>query len=168
MERYQIAIEELKLLEDKISRHANLAFQNRGWLFALLTALVIGLFDEKDKISSLNFLLISLILTCTFFFMELIQRIPQRQAMARAKEIEEILRNERNYDGPKISISLTLGGKPSDYLKSVSAVVLIPYISIIIIIISLTVINLFSSEELKKVKFEKRELKVKDTDHLKP
>lgn len=140
MEWKEIALEELKILEEKITRHANLAFQTRSWLFALITALVVGLLDEKANLNGIRFLLIAFVLTLTFLWMELIQRIPQKQSMVRVSEIEKALRGETDYDGPKISKSLSMGGSFSHYWKVFSPPILIPYFSIIIIITFLAII----------------------------
>jgi len=134
MDEKAIMLEELKILEDKINRHANLAFQNRGWLFAILVALVIGLYEKKLHLGTCTFLLFAYLIILAFFIMELIQRLPQKQALSRASTVEKMIRGELPYNGPKISDSLSMGGKFKQYYQSITGVVAIPYICILLII----------------------------------
>ena len=130
-----IALEEWRQLEAKVTRHANLAFQTRGWMFGLLTALQIAAHTKTAVLTPREVFCASGLVVIMFLFMELIQRISQSEAIGRSSEVEEALRAERSYDGPRISLSMSMGGSPRMYFRQLTnQIVWIPYTAVLSLI----------------------------------
>jgi hypothetical protein len=100
------AMEEWRLLQSIISRHETIEFQIRGWLLVLLVALVAALYADRTRLNNAAFGGIGAALVLLFLVMELIVRIPKRLAIRRVALVEAMLRGEKEYDGPGISLSL--------------------------------------------------------------
>ena len=101
-----VALEEWKLLASIIGRLEEVEYKIRSWLVALITALAVALYSKRLDLSVGSFALIGIILIIIFVWMDLIHRMPKRNAIKRDREIEEILREGRQYDGPKMSMTL--------------------------------------------------------------
>lgn len=99
-------MEEWKQLETIIGRYEGQEFQVRGWLFVLLGVLGAALFAEKPKFSGTIFIVAGVGLVVVYCSMEIVLRIPKRRAYSRVERIEEALRGEIAYDGPRISQTL--------------------------------------------------------------
>lgn len=129
------AMAEWSRLESIVSRQSELAFKTRSWLIALLTALLIGVFTGRISIAGHAYWVISYGLAVSFFLMEAIQRVPQSQALRRIARIEEHLRGERDYDGPRICIDLPLRLRVLDLLQEARTHIMwLPYLMIAIVV----------------------------------
>ena len=64
------------------------------------------MYSGKTKLNGAAFGSVSAVLTVFFAFAELVVRVAKRKAIWRVDEVEEALRGEKPYDGPKITASL--------------------------------------------------------------
>jgi hypothetical protein len=135
-----VALEEWKHLEQKVTRHAQFAFQTRGWMFALLTALQIGARASSETFSAMKLVVASLLIIAMFLAMELIQRVAQAEAISRSRNVERALRGEQVYDGPRVSDSLHMTSlELKVYLAAAkSRIVVVPFLSTTLIAVVLS------------------------------
>ena len=98
----EYAYEEIKVHQEVISRKEGYVYQIRGWLFALITALVATLFLPNGVLTPIAFCAIGCIMVSVFLFLEFGHYRPIKRAMERVKHIEESIEN-RSYAGPSIS-----------------------------------------------------------------
>lgn len=109
---FELALEEIRLLQTIVGRNEGLALQVRRWLLALLGALVVALFADRSKLQWLHFLLSACSLAILFALIESSVRVTVRQAIERVGVIEEQLRTNGKYDGPAIVRSLSKNDRP--------------------------------------------------------
>jgi len=109
------AMEEWRQLQTIIGRHEGLEFQVRGWLLVLLVALVAALFADKSKLSAAAFSSVGVLVIAAFGFMELMIRVPKREAIGRVAVVEAALRGDVTYDGPAICRTLSRGPGTSSW-----------------------------------------------------
>jgi hypothetical protein len=112
------AMEEWNQLQIIIGRHEGLEFQIRGWLLLLLVALVAALFDDARQLSPTVFLVVGVLVIAAFGFMELMIRVPKREAIDRVGKVETALRGEQSYDGPAICRTLSRGPGTSAWSRT--------------------------------------------------
>jgi hypothetical protein len=93
-------------LQAIITRIEQQEFQIRGWLLLILSALLAAVYSEKIKLNRAAFGSVSALLTVFFAFAELVVRVPKRKAIWRVDDVEEALRGEKPYDGPRITASI--------------------------------------------------------------
>jgi ribose/xylose/arabinose/galactoside ABC-type transport system permease subunit len=133
-----VAIEEWKLLSSIIARLEDVEYKMRSWLFTLITGLTIALYSKEIDLSVVSFFLIGSFLVAVFLWMDLVHRMPKREAIELSKEIEHSLRkNGPKYEGPTMSEALghPRVGKREELLRMVNHT---PYIQFFILIILLT------------------------------
>lgn len=130
------AIEELKTLSSIIGRIENAIYQKQGWLFTLIIGLTLALLKDNPLISKQQFAAISILITIVFYIADAVQRVPVHRAIRRSKNIENSLRNNNNYDSPRISESLGEGCNINDFFAvALKFRVFAPYLGIIAVII---------------------------------
>jgi hypothetical protein len=111
MDERDIAVEEWKQLQTIIGRFDTLEFQIRGWLLVLLGILVTTLFTEKAQFHSGAFCIIGIFIVVAFCSMELMTRRPKRIAINRAHDVEDAIRQNEQFDSPRIADSISEGPK---------------------------------------------------------
>ena len=115
-DKRSVAIEELKLLSAIIGRIEGTIFQRHAWLFSLITALALALFNKHPLICKQPFLFISSFTTIVFWITDAIQRVPVHRAIERSKIVEEALRKNSYLCTPLISDELSNGKNFVDFL----------------------------------------------------
>lgn len=115
MEKSEIAVEELKLLQEIIGRQDILMARTKAFCITLTSALTVAYLKEDPKIiEDKEFLVVALVLALLFWFIESVYGAVEITAEKRVKTIERsfIIMNGNNqidvrdYDGPKICHSL--------------------------------------------------------------
>lgn len=102
-----LALEELKLLQEVIGRHENHAMRVKGLLFVIIAGLTAATYAEGMK-GSRGWMFVGAIgLTLLFMVWELYHRAISQQAIIRAGKVESQLRGKADYDGPRIGHSLS-------------------------------------------------------------
>lgn len=138
-----IAVEEWKLTSSVIARLENVEHQMRNWLFGLLTALTVVLYSNKvEALTGARFIAIGILLVATFVWMDLIHRMPKRSAIELSKEIETCLRDNLEYKGPSLSITLAKNrtGKWNELKRMLKNT---PYIQIMLLVVLLGLVPWF-------------------------
>ncbi|RSL18621.1 hypothetical protein EDE15_4211 [Edaphobacter aggregans] len=107
MDEKDIAVEEWKQLQTIIGRFDTLEFQIRGWLLVLLGVLLTALFSEKAQLKPSAFGLIGMFAVAAFCSMELTTRRPKRIAIIRAYDVEKAIRQNAQFDSPRIAYSFS-------------------------------------------------------------
>lgn len=137
----QRAIEEWKILEGVNTRHIDLSFKTRGWMYTLITALTVGLLSGKAIIVWWEFLVISYGLIVLFLGMELIQRAFTAKARQRIAVVESSIRGEIPYDGPRVTEALPLDSTHFELLVEVKPqFVWLPYL---LLTVAITLLAIF-------------------------
>lgn len=139
MDKEQMALEELKIIQDVIYDQEAIRFKIKGWAVALITAISIAFLSKKINFSSTEYLFTSVGIVLLFFWTDVIHRIAQDRAQKRALNIERFLRGETEYDGPKVSISLSRDNTIKDMLRSAKNVrVYFPYLVLLFILFGIS------------------------------
>ncbi len=113
--RGELATEEWKILQGKITEWGKQMFVIRGWLITILSGLTVALFTTK--VAPHTYYVVGLVLILILMMCELIEAAWQRKAILRAARIEESLRGEKPYDGPLIGESLSASASFADYFS---------------------------------------------------
>jgi hypothetical protein len=138
--RLEIILTEYKILQDLITRLENNEFKIRGWLFTIITGLSLAYFSKNIMINAIGYLIVSIFCIMMFLVYELLHRIPKMKAFHRVKCLEDIIKKEGNYKGPKLYQSLTGKRSLNEMLKEFKKVqIWLPYLMIIIIIIAIVI-----------------------------
>ena len=133
-----LAVEEMKVLSSIIGRTEAAIYQKQYWLFTLITGLAVVVLKDSPLICKEQFAVISIMATVIFYVADVIQRVPVHRAIARSKHIEKALRENRDFDSPKLSESLGTGKSLSDFFESAQRFrVWAPYLLIIILILAI-------------------------------
>jgi hypothetical protein len=106
MERDELALEEIKLLQEIIGRHEGHAMRAKGLFFVIIAGLTAAIYAEGLSGSRPLMFAGAIVLTFLFMVWELYHRAISQHAITRAGEVEEQLRLFAEYDGPKIGLSL--------------------------------------------------------------
>jgi len=104
--RQTYALEEWKLASEVIGRLEQGIYRRQGWLYALITALMVALLKANPLLCKEQFVILAIGITILFFVSEIIQRVPLHRAIQRSKAIEKSLRTDKKYQGPLLSESL--------------------------------------------------------------
>jgi hypothetical protein len=138
------AVEELKLLQEVISRHENHAMRIKGWLFLIVAGLATALYSQGVSVSKVELLIGAIAVTFLFLIWELHHRALVQMAISRASKVEEHLRDSENcpYDGPCIGTSLS----SNLTVRSLLVVLCHPWnwSSLVVVVGSLTFLVLFA------------------------
>lgn len=99
------AIEELKLLQAFIGKSDDISLKIKGWSITLSTAYIIAL--ATGKLTNGHLTLLALLVPLLFLWLDVVFRVAQNRAIRRSSCIEEAIRGEREYDGPRIAKTLS-------------------------------------------------------------
>lgn len=138
MEKIELALEELKILQEIIARHDDISFKIKGWCLTLNIGILAALYGVSggNSIQLSKYLIYpSLLLIIVFFiWLEAIYRVAMNRAIQRTAKIEkEICENDLK-DYPKINAALGKPNKIKDQLKALNNVrIVAPYLIIFII-----------------------------------
>jgi len=116
MGRDELALEEIKLLQEVIGRHEGHAMRVKGLFFVIIAGLTAAIYAEGLSGSRLLMFSGTIVLTLLFMVWELYHRAISQHAITRAGEVEEQLRQQAEYDGPKIGFSLRNRIGPAELL----------------------------------------------------
>ena len=89
----QIAIAEWTHVQAVIARKSEARLKFRGWLYTLLSAVIIASYSEKVNLDGNALLLLLGFLVLLFLFKEFIIQIEHRKAIARSMEVEDMIRS---------------------------------------------------------------------------
>ncbi len=136
------AEKELELLQSIVNQWVGFSFKIRGWLLALITGLTVGYLSGKIEFGGVVYLAISASLIACFWIIDQSQRVVAGLAIKRMQHIEELLRSDHPYDGPRITESLLPALKPLFVLKEVfkasfQALSFIPYFVLLLLAVVL-------------------------------
>lgn len=107
MDLEEKAFKEIELLQAIITRQLEHSLKVRGWLIILISGLTVAAFREIAIIAPRNYLIIGILITFVFMFIESMQHSILHFARERMASIESMLRDTPpEYDGPRICISL--------------------------------------------------------------
>jgi hypothetical protein len=104
--RQTYALEEWKLASVIIGRLEQGIYWRQGWLYTLVTALMLALLKDNPLLCKDQFAILAIGITALFFISEVIQRVPLHRAIKRSRAIEKSLRLGKKYQGPLLSKSL--------------------------------------------------------------
>jgi len=108
MEPETIALEELKLVQAIITNQELVRLKIMGWGVAATIAISVAYLSEKIDLPALSYLMLSVIIIGIFLWLDTVHRVAVDRAIERSGEIEECLRKEKAYDGPKIGQSISV------------------------------------------------------------
>jgi len=138
-DKKQIALEEWKIVQDVIHDQEEIRFKIKGWAVALISAISITFLSKKINFSSAEYLFISVGIVLLFFWTDVIHRVAQDRSQKRTFDIECFLRRKTEYDGPKVSISLSRANTIKEQLRSAKhARVHFPYLVLLFIIFGIS------------------------------
>lgn len=137
MTKQQLALEELKMLQEIAQNQEELRFKIRGWCMALITALAVAFLSKELKLSGGHFALISSIILFLFLWLDVLYRVAQVRAFKRADAVESFLRGEeQTYEGPKIRSSLSIPNSLEEQKESLNNIRIYgPYIPMIALVL---------------------------------
>ncbi|MGH1484879.1 MAG: hypothetical protein ACRBCI_01590 [Cellvibrionaceae bacterium] len=110
MNKKQILLEEIKLLQPIIARQDEFQFKIKVLAMTIFSGLTIALFTFKTTLPSESYFTISLILSLCFWLIGGIYGGDETRAVKRVAELEEIFKDQskhESYKGPAISGSLS-------------------------------------------------------------
>ena len=142
MEPVEIALSELKMVQDIIHNQEQMRLKVVGWCIAAVTGISIAFVSKTLVVPTKYYLALSLAITCIFLWLDTVHRVAVDRAIARSGDIEGFLRGEHEYDGPKIgkSISVASGARyQAESLKNVR--VYGPYLALSLIVVAVAVIK---------------------------
>ena len=94
-----------------------------------------ALLKDNPFICKQQFALISIPITVVFYIADVVQRVPVHRAILRSQAIEEALRQNNNFDSPRISEALGGGSDVRDFFSAARKFrVWSPYLGIITVI----------------------------------
>lgn len=139
MEKDQKAFEELKALQNIISSQEETRAKVKNWAVGLISAISVAFLTQKASFSRKGYFVISIGITILFLWLDVVHRVAQNRAIQRSNEVERILREEADYDGPKIGATLAVANTLREQIRALNNIRLyIPYIVLIIIVIVIT------------------------------
>jgi len=103
MVKNEIAFEEWKHVQAVIARKSESCLKIRGWIYTLISAIIIAHITNKITWSEIEVVLISIFITTFFLILEGIQALEHWRAIKRSNEIEQALKENNKYDGPILS-----------------------------------------------------------------
>ncbi|UCE59909.1 MAG: hypothetical protein JSU63_20995 [Phycisphaerales bacterium] len=146
MDRENVALEELKLLQAIIARQDQMRFRIKTWATTIFSALSLALFTEKIELSTSSFLLAALLVSGLFWALDAIYRTSEERAIRRAKVVEECIESAGPYKGPKIAASLSTTGSWREFMGALQrARVFALYVILILLAVAISVIEAFQS-----------------------
>jgi len=115
LDRHQIALAELRTLQEIIARHENHEFRIKGWFVAIIGGLAVAIYSVHVPLDLWEYISVATVAAVSFWLWLLYHRDIVRLATERVSAIENSLRIETTitqlpmaiaYDGPKVAISL--------------------------------------------------------------
>jgi len=139
MDRKDIALAEYTHLENIILNYSDKFYRIRNWLIAILTGLTVAYYSMELAIDIYMFLIVSYLFIFLFYFLELTQRVVQKRALKRLEKVENMLKGDLEYDGPKITESLKGAEEFLNLISDIrsesgNALIWVPYFVIALVI----------------------------------
>jgi hypothetical protein len=141
----QIALDELRILAGVIERKEGVRLRQRNWVITAVSGLSIAFFSDSHNIHPGEYAAVALATIAIFWLMETVYQHVEDRAIRRTRDLEELLRDGRPYDGPLISDSLAPRSL-QEQLQYVGRTFLAPrvaspYVALIVIVIVFTVLG---------------------------
>ena len=102
----QLARDELQPLASIIERKEQVRLRQRNWVITIVSGLSLAFVSENVGLGRGEYLALALSSIAIFWLMETVYQHVEDRAIRRSRDLEEILREGRPYDGPLISESL--------------------------------------------------------------
>jgi hypothetical protein len=135
MDKHELAMEELRLLQEIIKHQEDLRAQLMNWSVGLIGAGTFAFLTEI-KLSQSNFLFVGCTLVLASFWMNVIFRVAQDRAITRSHRVEQFLREGGEYDGPKIGLSLAARNSVAEQLQAANNIRMYsPYAILLVFIV---------------------------------
>ena len=122
MDKEQLAVEELKLLQAIIARQDEFKARTKQWAVTVVAAMITARLTEQVKLSGALLAFVVGVTSLLFMFIEGLFGTAESLAEDRVRVVEAVLRNggASSYDGPRICESLLGRITPQRMWKSVS------------------------------------------------
>lgn len=138
MEKVNLALEELRMLQDIIARHDEISFKLKGWCITLNIGVLAALYGVNEgKTIDINpvVVFVCLFLAILFFlWLDAIYRVAMDRAIQRTAKIEKQIRKNNFGEYPKINIALGRPNRIRDQINAINNIrVIAPYLIIVII-----------------------------------
>lgn len=138
MDKIDIAMEEIKILQSIIARHDDLSIRIKSWCISLNIGLIAAFYgiNASNQISfnKISMVIILVLLTGFFLWLDTIYRVAMDRAIQRTTEIETEIREHKLSTYPKINISLGMPNRLTNQIRTIRNIRMnTPYIMIIII-----------------------------------
>ncbi len=101
------AREEMRLLQDVISRRESHAVSQLNWLYTIVVGLSLLVLQAEAKLSPFNYIVLCLVVVLLFYLSDVIQRVPIDRAISRSRKIEGAINKKGDYDGVRLNASLS-------------------------------------------------------------
>lgn len=118
MDTRQLALEELRLLQEIIKHQEELRAQLTNWAVGLIGAVTVAFLSTEISLSRFQFLFVGCTLVFASFWMNVIYRVAQNRAIVRGIRVEHYLREGNAYDGPRIGASLAVRNSVGEQLRA--------------------------------------------------
>lgn len=102
-----IALDELRILAGVIERKEAVRLRQRNWAITVVSGLSIAFLSDSAEIRTGAYVAVALATIAIFWLMETVYQHVEDRAIRRSRDLEEALREGRQYDGPLISESLS-------------------------------------------------------------
>lgn len=140
----QIALDELQILAGVIERKEAVRLRQRNWVVTVVSGLSIAFFSDSRHIHPGEYVAVALATVMIFWLMETVYQHVEDRAIQRSRNLEELLREGRPYDGPLISASLSPRSL-TEQLRYVARTLLAPrvaspYLALMAIVIAFAIL----------------------------
>lgn len=136
------ALDELRILQGIVARHDDISFKIKGWCVTLITGIMLALKSGNFAVSTKSSLILAFGISLLFLWVDVVYRVAEDRAIDRSDEIEKLMRDESEYDGPKIVMTLRKPNTLSDQYKSLKNVrIYLPYLILTMIVIIVSIIK---------------------------
>lgn len=140
----QVALDELRILAGIIERKEAVRFRQRNWVITAVSGLSIALFSKGVNVTPGEYAAVAMATIVIFWLMETVYQHVEDRAIQRSRNLEEILREGRPYDGPLISESLSprsLQEQQTYVAKTFLAPrVASPYLALIVLVVAFSLL----------------------------
>lgn len=105
-----LARDELQILAGIIERKEQVRLRQRNWVITTVSGLSLAFVSDNVGLGRGEYLALALSSIMIFWLMETVYQHVEDRAIRRSRDLEQILREGRPYDGPLISDSLSPRG----------------------------------------------------------
>lgn len=106
-DKKELAITEIQMVQQVIQQQTDLRNRIVAWSVTLNTAIVVALSSQTIQLSKERYLIVAVVVTLVFFWLDTIHKVTENRAIDRSNAIESYLRGEGGYNGPQLGLSLS-------------------------------------------------------------